>query len=78
MKIVVLEFDDTVDTSALILGATPTVTIGTTNIIGGIVLTSFPLPNPPAPTLVPHIHSTLKQEGGFAVPESSTGPAQPI
>lgn len=77
MKIVVLEFADTVDVSDLAMGATPTLTIGTTNITGGSVVTAFQVANPPAPTLLAHFHTIPSQAGNVNIPSGSTGPVEP-
>ncbi len=77
MKIVILQFDDSVDVSALTMGATPTVTVGATNITGGSVLTVLQIPDTPVPTLIPHTHSVPSQGGNVTMPGGISGPAQP-
>ena len=68
MKIVIVEFPDSVNTSALLVNDTVSVTKGSTVVAGGIVTMAGSVQNPPASTLIQHTHT-------FDAPAGVSGPA---
>ena len=71
MKIVVVEFADTVDISALAVNST--VAVGT--VAGGTVILSGSAQNPTAAALMPHTHPVPAANGTVTVPATTSGPA---
>lgn len=56
MKLVVVEFQDAVDTTILGLGTTVSISDGTNNVQNGTVQARVDMVNPPPPELIPHSH----------------------
>ena len=71
MKVIVVEFLDTVDVSALGVNSPVAVVKGGVSVTGGTVTMTSLVQNPPSPasaTLIPHTHT-------FDAPGAVTGPA---
>lgn len=65
MKIVVIQYPDSVDISTITKGATANVVVGESTVEGGTVLNAsewYEAP-PAAPTLVPHTHNLAGSTG---------------
>jgi hypothetical protein len=74
MKIITVQFDDAVDISTVAVGASATVS-GVAS--AGTVMLVGQMANPPAQTLIPHVHDVPGGSGSVIVPPSTTGPATP-
>jgi hypothetical protein len=71
MKIVVVEFADSVDITSLAVNGT--VTVGA--VAGGTVVLTGAVQNPTAAALTPHTHQVAAANGTVTVPATNSGPA---